>query len=77
MSYLSPKIQNEFIFLLGKSVKDVILKEIKDPKYYGILYDSTPDISHQDQMCEVIKYVQIEDGKVHIEESFLGFFVLW
>ncbi|XP_030066678.1 zinc finger MYM-type protein 1-like [Microcaecilia unicolor] len=73
-SYLSPKIQNEFIHLLGNYVKENIVADIKKAKYFGILFDSTPDVSHTDQMCEVIRYVHIEDDKVEIKESFLGFF---
>nr|XP_033788702.1 zinc finger MYM-type protein 1-like [Geotrypetes seraphini] len=73
-SYLSPKIQNEFIHLLGNYVKEKIVADIKKAKYFGILFDSTPDVSHTDQMCEVIRYVYIEDDNVEIKESFLGFF---
>ena len=75
-SYLSPKIQNEFISLLGKIVKEKIIEDVNKAMYYGILFDSTPDVSHQDQMSEVIRYVHIEGGKVEVRESFLGFFPL-
>nr|XP_033788676.1 zinc finger MYM-type protein 1-like [Geotrypetes seraphini] len=73
-SYLSPKIQNEFIHLLRNYVKEKIVADIKKAKYFGILFDSTPDVSYTDQMCEVIRYVYIEDDNVEIKESFLGFF---
>ncbi|CAN7949841.1 unnamed protein product [Ixodes pacificus] len=73
-SYLSPQTQNEFIQLLGKHVKGEIATEIKEAKYFGILFDSTPDVSHVDQMCQVIRYVHIKDGEVTVKESFLGFF---
>ncbi|XP_070379118.1 zinc finger MYM-type protein 1-like [Dermacentor albipictus] len=73
-SYLSPQTQNEFIQLLGRHVKSEIVKKIKEGKYYGILFDSTPDVSHVDQMCQVIRYVCINDGEVTVKESFLGFF---
>lgn len=43
ISYFSPTIQNEFIDLMGKSVKTKILENIKKSKYYAILFDSTPD----------------------------------
>ncbi|XP_077341212.1 zinc finger MYM-type protein 1-like [Lithobates pipiens] len=73
-SYFSPKIQNEFICLLGNQVKKKIVADIKKAKYFGILFDSTPDVSHIDQMCEVIRYVHIEGDNVEVKESFLGFF---
>ncbi|CAH2246811.1 Hypothetical predicted protein [Pelobates cultripes] len=71
-SYFSPKIQNELICLLGTHVKDKIVADIKKAKYFGILFDSTPDVSHTDQMCEVIRYVHIEGDNVEVKESFLG-----
>ena len=53
-----------------------LITEIKSSKYYGIMADSTPDISHIDQMSEVIKYVHISNGKVEVKEVFLVFFQL-
>ncbi|XP_044765379.1 uncharacterized protein LOC123321713 [Coccinella septempunctata] len=38
------------------------------------MFDSTPDVSHIDQMSEVIRYVHIENKKVEVKESFLGYF---
>ncbi|CAH2245435.1 Hypothetical predicted protein, partial [Pelobates cultripes] len=73
-SYFSPKIQNKLICLLGNHVKDKIVADIKKEKYFGILFDSTPDVSHTDQMCDVIRYVHIEGDHVELKESFLGFF---
>ncbi|CAH2220451.1 zinc finger MYM-type 1-like [Pelobates cultripes] len=73
-SYFSPKIQNKLICLLGNHVKDKIVADIKKAKYFGILFDSTPDVSHTNQMCEVIRYVNIEGDHVEVKESFLGIF---
>ena len=59
LSYLSPMIQNEFIALLASQVRQKIVKDIKDAKYYAIMFDSTPDLSHTDQMSQIIRYVEI------------------
>ena len=39
------------------------------------MLDSTPDISHREQMSQVIGYVDVDfiNKKVSIKESFLGF----
>jgi len=73
ISYLSPKIQNEFICLLGQTVRNKILSKIKKAKYFSLLFDCTPDVSHNEQMAEVIRYVNIDNGKITVEESFIDF----
>lgn len=47
--YLSLDIQNEFIELCGKRVQKRILKEREDAIYYGIICETTPEISHTEQ----------------------------
>lgn len=54
-SYLSSTTCDEFIKLMGKRVQDAIVGEIK--KYYFIIVDSTPDISHVDQLSVIFRYV--------------------
>ncbi|XP_050548310.1 zinc finger MYM-type protein 1-like, partial [Daktulosphaira vitifoliae] len=53
-SYLSKGIQNEFINILGDHVLENIIVDVKKAKYYGMLFDSTPDSSHVDQMSKII-----------------------
>ncbi|KAK5646182.1 hypothetical protein RI129_004646 [Pyrocoelia pectoralis] len=78
VSYLSPQIQNEFIGLLASAVRNQLLENIRRSKYYGILFDSTPDLAHREQLSQVIRYVDIDfDAKtVSVKESFLGYIKL-
>lgn len=78
VSYLSHDIQNEFITLLASAVRGKILGEIREAKYFGILFDSTPDISHIEQLSEVIRYVRLDydTGQVEIREAFIDFLEL-
>lgn len=76
VSYLSPNIQNEFIEILGSSVRSSIIESVKQAKYFTIMFDSTPDLSHVDQMSQVIRYVDINEGEVEVKESFVDFFPL-
>ena len=75
VSYLSHDIQNEFLSLLAGAVRDKIITEIKEAKYFGILHDSTPDVSHTEQLSQVIRYVQsdFETGNVRVKETFIKF----
>lgn len=61
-SYLSSSIIDEFILLLADEVLLSIIGEIKKAKYYSISIDSTPDISHTDQLTFIIRYI-LPDGE--------------
>lgn len=74
-TYLSPEIQNEFTQLLASTVREKLVYDIQRAKYYGLMFDSTPDAAHREQMSETIRYVDInfEEKTVVVKESFLGF----
>ena len=74
-SYFSPLIQNEVIELLGNRVRSHILKKVKSPKYFSILFYCTPDVLHSEQMSEVLRYVDFSSGECQIVESFVDFVV--
>lgn len=57
VSYLSANICNEFVKILSSNVRSLIISELKEAKYYSIIVDSTPDISHLDQLTIVVRYV--------------------
>lgn len=71
--YLSSTIQNEFIELIGSTVQNTILNEIKAAKYYSIMVDSTPDCSHSEQHSFIMRFVKISDTTIKIEERFIMF----
>ncbi|XP_065642475.1 uncharacterized protein LOC136074102 [Hydra vulgaris] len=73
ISHFSPRNQNELIELLGQKVRNDILLNIKEAKYYSVLFDFTPDTSHKEQMTLIIRYVHFSDETCIIKESFVEF----
>lgn len=73
-TYLSKHIQNELIALVAKSTLDAIVEKVKRAKYYAVIMDCTPDISHNEQLSVVLRIVNCELYKgVSIHEHFIGF----
>lgn len=68
-SYLLSTICDELIVLMGEKVLDMIICEVKTAKYFSISVDSTPDVTHVDQLTMILRYV-LSDGLV---ERFLQF----
>ena len=60
-SYLSQRIMEEVILMLSSQVTKLILISISNAKYFSIIVDSTPDVSHIDQLTFVLRY--IKDGE--------------
>ena len=52
--YLSNFIQNELILLLSSKVKHIIIRKVKEAKYYSVMLDCTLDSSHQEQIVRLI-----------------------
>lgn len=69
VSYFSKTTYEEFIEALAKKVLQHIINEVKSAKYWGLVLDSTPDISHVDQLSVVFRYYL--NGRVY--ERFVGF----
>ena len=68
-SYLSSTTCEEIILIMGQQVFSKIMSEVRSSKFFSVSVDSTPDISHCDQLTCIICYV-LPTGPV---ECFLRF----
>nr|CAI5866546.1 unnamed protein product [Callosobruchus analis] len=79
INYLSPTIQNKIISLLGTTVRNNIISEIKKAPFLTIILDTTQDLSNIDQLSVVFRYISVTENddnvpkEIKICESFLGF----
>ena len=71
VSYLSSTVCDELIAVMGNQVLSQIVGELKQSKYFSISLDSTPDVSHVDQLSFTIRYV-LPSGPIERFVSFLG-----
>lgn len=54
-TYLGKTIQNELIACISDTILRTIVVQIKESKYFSLILDCTPDVSHQEQMSVVIQ----------------------
>jgi len=59
--------------LLASEIKTKIIKKITDTRYYSIILDCNPDISHQEQMSYVLLCVDISSSPRQVNEYFSEF----
>jgi len=64
---------SELITLIRTKVKGQIIEEVKIAKYFSVIFDYIPDVSHQEQMSQILRYVKVVNGNVSMEERFIDF----
>ena len=67
--YISPEIVNEIITICGQRILRQLLEDIKAANYFAVIADEASDISHNEQMCIAVHWV---DSTYTINEAALG-----
>ena len=71
--YLGKTMQNEFIQLLGNEILHKISKLLTEAKYFSVILDCTPDVSHEEQLTVILRSVEIVGKSVDVVEHFVGY----
>ena len=58
--YLGKTIQNELIECISGKILSTMVQEIKKCKYFSLVLDCTPDVSHIEQLSVVIRILTLE-----------------
>lgn len=74
VSYFSHQIQDEFLNIIASEIRKNIIEDILNAKYFSLIFECTPDISHNEQITEIVRYVKLNSSVV--EERFLDFFTV-
>ncbi|XP_022871000.1 zinc finger MYM-type protein 1-like [Olea europaea var. sylvestris] len=62
--------------MLAGEIKKIIIEKLKESKYFSVILDCTPDLSHEEQMSIVLRRADISASPVKVEEFFLGFLLV-
>ncbi|XP_065652831.1 zinc finger MYM-type protein 1-like [Hydra vulgaris] len=73
-TYLGKDVQNEIIELISRRILKTIVSSVQSSKYFSVIMDCTPDVSHKEQLLILLRCVKINQEEVQMEEFFSGFF---
>ncbi|KAK3914194.1 52 kDa repressor of the inhibitor of the protein kinase [Frankliniella fusca] len=75
LKYISPQHQNEFIRFCGEEIQEIIRTTVLAARFFAIMFDESPDISHISQMSLVLRYVDCTTDPQHatVREDFIKF----
>ena len=68
--YISPQIQNDLIICTGDWIREQIINEVKNAKFFSIYADEASDISNKEQLPLIFRFV---DESNTIREEFIDF----
>ncbi len=69
-TYTSKTTHNDLIECIGSFIRNSILKQVKEVKYYSVLCDEVIDVACKQQVSIVLRFV---DSDCNIQEEFLDF----
>ena len=67
--YTSKTIQNELLSVVGDSIRNSIINEVKSARYYSIIADEVTDAANYEELSLVFRYVYNDE----IKEVFVDF----
>lgn len=67
---LSHQTYDEILNIMADKLEKSFCEEVKNSTYFSTIDDSTPDVSHVDQLTFILRYVKTDE---EIVEQYFGF----
>jgi hypothetical protein len=74
--YLGQRIQNELIELMASEVTKIITDKLNLAKYFSVILDCTPHVSHKEQMSLIVRFVDVSHCDITVVEHFIEFLIV-
>ena len=59
--------------MIAREAQRVLLTQLKQATYFAVILDCIPDISHQDKLTVILRFVQCNNKSgVNVKKAFLG-----
>lgn len=75
--YLGHQIQDELIELIAQQIRQQIVEDIKETKYFSTMMDCTPDVSKEEKLSIIIRILDLRNKSMStifcIKEHFIEF----
>ena len=71
--YTSPDIQNEILKIIGRTIRENIVRDCNKSDYFAILADEATDTSTKEQVSLCLRFLEHTDNGLEVREEFVGF----
>lgn len=75
-TYMSQRIQNDIIYIIGSAIPNTVLKHVNKAKYFSILAVETMNISDIEQLYIYLIYISYANSQPVLREDYIGFIAL-
>ncbi|CAC5385815.1 unnamed protein product [Mytilus coruscus] len=71
--YTSPDIQNEILKIIGRQIRENIVRDCNKSDYFAFLADEATDTSTKEQVSLCLRFLDRTDNGLEVREEFVGF----